>query len=179
MSAAGYDGATSFNNIYSASLNAQFNGAEGTLLVWDRVSGAGVWTDASQRNLATLQVNATNKINIRRTAANNTIGFQYVAGGATESQNTGALSNLDYAAYAITWSKSALPTGEVRYYINGVASGATDTGLGAFVGNLANNTTVIGASITTPANVFLGDIAPVLLYNEAKSPAEVAYLSTV
>ena len=179
MSSAGYDGATSFNNIYSASLNTEFDGAEGTLLACTAVANAGVWTDGIGRLLVLLGVDANNLIRIRRAAANNTIGFDYKAGGTAEGQLTAGLSNIDFACYVITWSKSALPTGEVRYYIAGVPSGPTDTGLGVWVGNLLNTTTVIGATNLVPNNVWFGSIATVLLANRAFTPAEIADASAL
>ena len=173
-----YDGANDYNNVYSASLNTEFDGAEGTLILWARVA-AGAWTDGVLRRLLTIGVDGNNRILLFKSNVNNNFQFTYSAGGTTETQGTAALSNLDYACYAITWSKSALPTGEVRYYIAGVPSGAMDTGLGVWVGNLAANTAVIGAASTGPAAVWSGGVAPALLYNTAKTPAEIAYLSEV
>ena len=42
-----FDGANDFTNIYSASFNAAFNGAEGTLGIWMRVFNVAVWTDGT------------------------------------------------------------------------------------------------------------------------------------
>ena len=64
------------------------------------------------------------------------------------------------------------------YYIDGLQSGVTDTGIGTWVGDLSITETVVGAISTGPANVWSGNIGPALLYNEAKSPAEMLYLAT-
>ena len=79
----------------------------------------------------------------------------------------------------IAWDISAGATGELMLYYNGVQAGATQVGLGTWVGDLLNIRTTLGATSTVPIGVHSGNIGPVLLYNEAKTPAEIAYLSTV
>ena len=170
-----FDGANDFNDIYSAELNADFDGAEGTLLAWAKVANAGVWEDSTQRRISTIQVDTENKLYITRTTINNQIQFVYEAGNVQEIQSTSALSNLDFACYAMTWSKSG---DAAKYYIAGAASGVTDTGLGTWVGNLVNTGTVMGAGSTAPAQVWSGNIGPVALWNKALTAAQIAYAST-
>ena len=150
-----------------------FLGDEGTIIVPAQVANAGVWTDATARSMVHIGVDANNYIDIGRTVANNTIGFDYVAGGTAETQATAALANLDFATYGMTWSKSG---DAVKYYIGGVASGATDTGLGTWLGNLSNTGTVIGTQSTLLIDVWSGPIGPVPYWSAALSPDEMRYL---
>ena len=154
-----------------------FQPDQGTVIVNAQVSGVGVWTDGTPRNLFYFGVaGAQNRIYIARTANNNQVAFSYEAGNIQESQATGGLANIDFASYGITWDISAGATGEVMYYIDGVATGATDVALGTWVGNLAAASAVIGALSTVPTQVWSGSIGPVALWNKALTPAQMAYL---
>lgn len=155
-----------------------FLGDQGTVIVPAQVANVGVWTDGVSRYLFVVGVGANNYITFNKSNVPNTIGFSYSADGVLLSQTTGGLFNTDFAFYSITWDMSAGATGEVRYFIDGIPSGAMDVGLGTWLGDLLNTAVVLGALSTVPASVWSGNIGPVLLYNEAKTPAEIAYLST-
>ena len=171
MSSAGYDGATSFNNVYSASLNTAFNGAEGTLLAWAQVSGAAVWADGLNRRVMQTQADANNYA--RLLLGINNVNPTYRAGGTLEPVTVNT-TTLDYFVIALVWSAS---NDTVDGYLNSVP-GIQRTVLGVWAGPLSATQAVIGASSTVPAAVFSGNIGPVLLFNEAKPLAEIAYLST-
>ena len=153
-----------------------FLGDELTLMAWAQVPTAGVWGDAAARHIVSVAVDANNLVDIGRTTANGTIGFNYKAGGTAEAQATGSLANLDFACYIITASKSG---DSVDYYIAGAASGSADTGLGTWVGDLSATGVMIGATNTTPDNPFSGTIGPVALWNKALSATQMRLLSTV
>ena len=57
--AAGYNGTTSYGNVYSAGLAGAFNGAAGTLLVWIKVASSSMFTDAITRSTVRLADRAT------------------------------------------------------------------------------------------------------------------------
>jgi len=137
-----------------------------------------VWTDATRRWLVRILVDVDNTIVLRKSNADNTFDFIYEAGNVNEVQSTAGLANVDFATYGITWDISAGATGEVMYYISGVASGATDVGLGTWLGDLAAVTTVVGAESTTPAQPWSGNIGPVAVWSAALSPDEMRYLGT-
>jgi len=153
-----------------------FLGDQGTVIVPAQVANVGVWTDAAARYLIAIDVDPNNYLFIRKAAAANSIAFAYEAGGVTEGQTTAALANVDFAIYGMTWDMSAGADGEVRYYIDGVASGAMDTALGTWVGDLAATGVVIGAASTVPALVWSGNIGPVPIWSAALSPDEMRYL---
>ena len=169
-----YDGVNDYCNIYSAALAAAFNGAEGTLLTWARVSGAGVWTDGATRYIARLRADDSNEITIRKAIGADTFYFSYIAGNTFEELAM-TQSATGWLCAALTWSKSQEL---VQYAVNGVIVG-TDVNLGVWSGNLAPTTAVLGAGNTSAGNPWSGLIGPTLLANRAFSPAEIAALSVV
>lgn len=166
-----YDGATDYTNLYSAALAAAFSGAEGTLLTWARVSGAGVWTDATQRMVFGLTVDGSNSIYIKRNTADGRMDLYYTAGGTNNATVITGLSSTGWQCWALTWSKSG---DKVIGYQNGVQSGAIKTGLGVWAGAPVAAGLVIGAASTTPTNPYSGLIGPTLLCDAALSPAAIA-----
>lgn len=166
--AAGYDGATSYGNIYSASLAGAFNGAEGTIVAWQRSSGS------SSRCILRLQVDASNLVQLFTTTNANEVQLRYIAGGTwkqiLDSSNVfGALFPI-----ALTWSKS---NDQARAYVKGVQVGATQTGLGTWAGALT--LCYIGAISTTPNSPWFGSLAHTAIFNRALSAAEIASLAVV
>ena len=73
----------------------------------------------------------------------------------------------------MTWDLGA---DEVKYYLDGALL-QTDTVLGEWIGDLLDTATTIGASTTEPADCWSGGIGIVGIYNEAKTPTEMLYLS--
>lgn len=178
MSSAGYDGATSFNNIYSAALAATFNGSEGTLVTWAQVPAA-AWIDGVFRAIARLLQAGTDFVDLAKNTTNNSLLLRYTAGAVAESIAHVPFSPSTFFTVVLTWSKSAGVNGEFKAHVNKVQSGATQTALGVWgAGNLGATTTNIGATSTVPAGVFSGNIGPVLLYTEAKSLSAIEYIST-
>lgn len=171
-----FDGAASFANIYSAGLSAVFGSAEGSALLWMKVSGVGVWTDGTTRRMLCLQVDGNNRVRFDRVTTNNRIDLAYSAGAVTKTVSITGLSTTDWLCLALTWSKSA---DQMKAYMNGVQQGATQTGLGVWAGVLASTATVLGAANTTPANVWSGTLAHAALWARALSDAEVAELVRV
>lgn len=173
--AAGFDGATSFANIYSASLAAAFNGPEGSILIWAKVANVGVWSDGVVRRFITLQVDANNRVYIEKVAGANTFGLNYVAGGTAKSRNrTTSTTALFHAG--LTWNKTA---DQVIAYFNGVQEGAVLTGLGVWAGALAATNCNIGANATTPTSVWSGIEAHAAIFARALSAAEVLGAATL
>lgn len=170
------DGATSFINIYSASLSGAFGSAEGTAALWMRVSGAGVWTDGTTRRLLCLQVDGSNRVRIDRTTTNGRVDLAYSAGGVTQTVSVTSLSSTNWLHFALTWSKAG---DAVKGYLGGVQQSTTQTGLGVWAGVLASTATVAGAANTTPANVWSGYLAHVALWSTPLSGAQIATLAVI
>jgi hypothetical protein len=173
-SSASFDGSTSYCNVYSAALVAAFNGAEGTLAGWAKVSAAGVWTDGAARLMACFRVDSNNRIQLQRSTVNGALSFLYAAGGVSLQRDVTSLSLTTWMAICLTWSKS----GDAAIaYLNGAQQGATLTGLGTWAGNLASTLTCVGAASTVPAYVWSGPEAHWALWNAALTPTQVARLA--
>lgn len=171
-----FDGATSFNNIYSAAFNADFNGAEGTFLGWLRVSGAGIWTDGSSHRLGKISVNAANRIYIAKADEDNRLLFLYSAGGVLKTIGLLGNSDLDWMMLAVTWSAT---DDEFKAYKFAVQAGATQNGLGVWVGNLSATETIIGADSTIPAVVWDGRLAHAAVWTKALTQPQLENLSVL
>ncbi len=177
QTSASFDGTTSFNNIYSTSLNAVFNGQELTLSVWARVSAAGAWTDATARRIFKLRVDGNNYVEMYKSNTNNLLEIDYLAGGtvkAVTSTLLGGVTAWFHMAVTITKSGDAL-----KFYLNGAQIGATQTGLGTYVGVLGSTLCCVGAGGTTPVNVWSGLLAHAAVWNTPLSAAQIAVLATV
>jgi len=171
-----YDGVNDYTNIHTATFIGRFDGAEGTLVLWTKVGSAGVWTDGTDRRLVQLRVDIGNRIYISKTAANNTIDFVYQAGGTVETVALTSITALTWMCFALTWSKSAGASGEVKAYYNGAQTGATQVGLGVWVGALNNAVTCLGAGGTGPFNPFDGYVAHGAIWNRALAPDAILRL---
>jgi len=172
-----YDGATSYTNIYSATLSGAYNGSEGTIAVWAKVSAVGVWTDGTRRDVMIIYSNGSNYILLSK-FANNTIRFMYRSGGTDYPVDLAGLTTVDWMYLAITWSQG---TGdEVRAYYNGTQTGAAVTPLLAWGGGaLAATVNCIGATTTGAANPFSGTLAHCAVWDRALTPAEIAALAAL
>lgn len=169
--AVSFPGSAAFINWYSAGLSGAFNGAEGTLIVWAKVSGAGVWSDGTARYLARISADANNDIRILRSSSNNNAVLMQNISGST-SRFIYATSNAytGWLMYGITWSVNA---GEVFAYINGGKFGTSLGAPGTWSGSPAATLCTIGASSTSSGDVYSGSEAHAILLNRAATPVEM------
>jgi hypothetical protein len=123
-----------------------------------------------------LAVDANNRVSLVKSNSNNEVDYLYVAGGTSKTGGVTSFSPTTYFHVAMTWSKSA---DAVKFYVGGVQSGATATGLGVFAGSLATTTTLIGAISQAPANVWNGLMADGAVFNRALSASEVLSAATL
>jgi hypothetical protein len=170
-----FDGSTSRNNVYSAALAAFFSGAAGTLSAWIKVSAAGVWSDGTERRVATFYVDANNLITIKKDTSNLVQCF-YVAGGTSKTQNLSIGSPTSWQNVALTYDK---PADAFKAYLNGTQVGSTGTGLGTWAGSLASTACLIGAATTTPTLCWSGTLAHVALWKSALNTTQIADLAKV
>lgn len=176
--AASFDGSTSFIDWYSAGLASAFNASEGTLMIWAKVSAAGVWTDTTVRVLGLLSSDGVsqNYIRIIKNSINNQLVFTYRAGNVNKAVTKSSVTTTGWMALGLTWSVSA---DEVKAYFGGVQEGTTQTGLGTWAGALQSTAALIGALSAVPANVWSGPLAHALLLNRAATDAEMLAAGTV
>lgn len=169
-----FDGANDFVNIYSATLRDAFNAAEGSAMIWLKVFNVGVWTDGVARSSLHLQADNQDQTYMHRPGGNNTLRYVYEAGDVIELQDAAGQTSIGWINTLMTWS---VADDEVIYYLQGATTGATDTALGTWVGNLAASKTLIGASVTTPSLVWYGWLAKAAVWTRALPQAQVTRLA--
>ena len=175
-----FDGTNDFVNIYSAALNTAFSGAAGSVLIWARVSAAGVWTDGTARTLLGIRADGNNYIRLNKATTNNQLEWFYVANGTVESNTSVALSGtLSTFSVGMTWDANAGANGEVVYYLNGASGGATDTDLGAWAWALSASECLIGAPATVGGLRWSGYIGPVGIWASALTPTQMASVGAI
>lgn len=171
-----WDGVNDFCNIYSASLAGVFGKLEGTMALWAKASAAGVWTDGIARAAAFVgESGGANFGLLRKTTTNNQLGWLYDAAATTEAVTLTA-SPTAWFHMAITWSKSG---DAVKAYYNGAQTGATQTGLGTWVNNIASGFCSIGAIQGASVQYWSGWLAHCAIWNTPLSAAQVLALATV
>ena len=170
-----FDGANDYVNVYTASLAAAFSGAEGSMMIWRKITPAAL-VDGSAHNFFSLTVDAINTVQIYKNASNNGLTFHLQAGSAGAQVVTTASAETTWVHTAITWSRS---NDRVIAYNKGVQIGATKTGIGVWAGALAATKCVIGAYVTTPSYVWPGTLAHALILNREATAAEVAIAAKV
>ena len=172
-----FDGVTSYNNVYGASLAAAFNGQQGSFLCWCKVQSAGVWTDGTTRRVILFQVDANNRVGIFKPTASNEMDCLYVAGGTSLGAAKTTFSPTGWFHVALTWNKSG---DQMIFYVNGVAITPVSTGLGTFAGALLSTQTLLGSLNTgAAAQVWNGLMQHGAVFARTLSAAEVLSAATV
>jgi len=172
-----FDGANDYANVYSASLNTAFPRTAGSILMWAKVSAAGVWTDGTLRRLFDFFIDGNNFLILARTATNNQMQLSYRANGAaTENIITSAYPLTTWLHLAGTWDSVA---DEFKFYVNANLIDTTTTIGGALTGNLSSVQAVLGATSTVPSGVWDGYLAHALLLDRAATPAEIAMVASL
>src|SRR3990170_2469103 len=164
-----FNGTSSYVNVYSAGFVADFTPSELSITGWLKAA-AGEWASATQRRIINIQT-LTSLLTIRKSAAN-TLQSLYNGGGTTDSVTVGGQTSEDWIHFGLTVSVSA---DQFKFFLGGVQAGATQTGIGTCDGTLISTATVIGsANSETPANVWSGNLANLIVLNKAATPAEIA-----
>lgn len=154
-----YDGLLSYTDIYTALLNTNFPRAAGSIFLLMRRD---TWPASGSDNAVRFLVDANNFVDIF--AGINTLVYRHVGGGTTRQITKSSVTTTNWIVPGITWAST------MKAYYNGAQEGATQTGAGTIVGNLASNGAIIGASSTSPGNVWEGYLAYVLLlFGEASA----------
>ena len=177
LPAASFDGVTSYNNVFTASLQSAFNGAQGSFIIWGKVSAPGVWSDGITRRLILFQVDASNRIGIFKPTTSNEIDCLYVAGGTSLGAAKASFSPTVPFSVGLTWNKTG---DQVVFYVNGTAITPVSTGLGTFAGSLSATQTIIGALNTgATAQVWSGQLGHGSVFNRTLNAAEMSGATTL
>lgn len=165
--AARFNGTSSQAVLTSAPLNAAINGELFTLTCWGLVSGAGVWTDATQRELCRFSASGTNYGILRKTATSNQFGYFQGAGGIAKSVTESSVSPLTWQPYSIALSRAG---DRLTAWRDGAPIGTVQTGIGAFVGPI---TAVVAGD---NSGFWSGDIAHYIIGNMEANAGDIAIL---
>ncbi len=171
-----WDGTNDYCDVYSANLNGVFNGAEGSAIIWHKVSGAGVWTDSTERRLLNFGVDGDNFVNIFKSTSNNRIDYLREGGNTRETVLLTSHSPLGWTLYGVTWSESG---DKVIAYVNGVQTGSTQATLGTWTGSLGSTINTLGAGSTGPSAVVDGHVAHPAVWSTPLNAAQMLGLKTV
>jgi hypothetical protein len=155
-------------NIYSAALNAVFNGDEFTIGTWLRALNAGFWTDGLQYTFFRYYASGANRMYIQKSAGNNEIRVFHRASDNFEIVDNVGQSELTWVHWM--WSVS-LAADELKVFKNGIQIGPTVNGMGAWVGALNINNTRYGAATNTVSEM-QGWLAKGILFDRALNDAD-------
>lgn len=158
-------------DVYSASLSSAFPSDEGSIILWGKVTDNSVWSDGSANPLAFFRVDASNFVRIQRYTTNNTLQWQYMAGGVNKTVILNA-NTTEWFQAAITWSKSQ---DLVKTYFKGQQNYYNFTGLGTWTGSLSSTFTKLFMS--TAGSWWDGSGANVVLLNRPATATEINDLS--
>lgn len=170
-----FDGANDYVNIFSAALDAVFNGSEGTMMVWARVFNAAVWADGLQHFLFNLSDNFNNNYVFCRKKGINTVQVQRVAGGVGPTVSWLPGPSTAWLHVAATWSVGAT----VKWiYGNGAPIGSAVIA-GGWVQNFDNTKVVVGAYTTVPTFPWYGWLAHCAAWDMVLTPTQIADLAVI
>lgn len=162
-------------NVDSASFRSAFDGAEGSLVGWFKVSGSGVWTDATLGKMVRFE-NGSNYVQLIKSDDNNKITLFRQGGGTNSVRHHTPFSPTGWFHLALTWSESAGASGEVKAYVDGSQSGATLTSIGTW-GATPTENRIAAHSATT--QIFDGYAAHVAVFTSVLSSGDVSDIATV
>lgn len=136
--------ASSDNLALPAGFNSDYNLNEFCVVVWGKVSAAGIWTDTTARILFEANQDAQNRTTINKSGTNNTLTFRNIANNTAKIVNH-TISTTDWFMATIKNSRSSGADGEMKAFVNDAQTGSTQTALGT-------------AGTVTVANSRIGDL---------------------
>lgn len=169
-----WDGINDIGDIYSAGLDAVYNGAQLTQSTWFQILSAPVWSDATARGMFSCAENSSNRGRLAKTTTADEINWYRRGGGVIDQVVDTSL------AASLTWHQLTMTVDESgnvqRALLDGVQVGGDQGSLGAYAGALSATLAVIGAFATTPAAVWSGALAYAALYDVALTVPQAASL---
>lgn len=168
-----FDGTNDYVNIASAAFNTAFTGAAGAVMMVVKLA-TGAWTDGSVDVQFWMQVDASNYCYIRKSNVNNTMSYRVRASATGNGYEYLVPSPPSgFFTMGVSWTSS----GTYIPYFSGVAV-SVGIAIGAWAGDPAATTHIIGAPDLTPTNPAKGWIGHVLTLNRVATPAEHALWNT-
>ncbi len=97
---------SNYINFYSAGLGTNFSFDLGSIMMWIKITTAGVWTDGVQRKPLRFLRDGDNQIAIQK-VANNQLRFTRKAGGVTIDTSINGLTTVNWVCCIATWDQAA------------------------------------------------------------------------
>ena len=170
--AASFDGSGDFIDIHA--MAAAWNGNAGSMIAWGK---SAAWADSTVRSLVSILASSENSIWMQKSAALNGLTFRRSDSNDDLTVNSSALAGSSaWFSVGLTWSVAA---NALKAYINGAQVGSTLTGLQTVAGTPGAATTTIGASNTSGATGWIGDLAHVAIFNRVLTGAEMLSLGVL
>lgn len=173
-----FDGSTSKLNVYVAA--SEDSTVAGTVMAWFAMEKE-YMDGTTLGRIFSMGADANNVVLLEKTATANTLRAAYIAGSTTKSVSPKVYARLggqkaEWHHLAMTYSAA---DDAVKVYLDGAQSGSTATSLGTWSGSVASTIYVIGASATTPSNVFKGWIAHVAQWTTVLTADEIRELAVI
>jgi hypothetical protein len=162
-----YDGVNDNWDIYSAGIDADFNGAEFSLGIWFRA------TSIVAGRIGRILADANNYWEAIITAGS--LQTVYTSAGVFKTVSSFPVVANTFYHYGLTVSDS---NDRMRHYMNGIQVGATQTGLGTWVGALSSSQCCYMARNTSGANPLAGYSGFGVIANVEWTPAQMLIAAT-
>lgn len=173
-----FDGVNDYGNCYSVTFRNAFTPSLFTIILWGKLYSGTQWTDGNIHTYMRFEANGNNFVRMYK-GANNRNDWVYNANAVTDAVTKSLLTTTGWFFMAMTVSLAA---DEMKGYyfdaLNPFAQvGATQNGLGTWVGTLSPSLTLIGALSTVPVSVLNGYMAHVVVFNRVLTATELQDLT--
>lgn len=165
-----FDGTSGYVNLYSAGLAAAFPYNAGSIVIWARHA---VWSNASVAFMFDFRsTSSTDLISMFKNGSNAMQSLH--RGNSTTVTVNSAASGAAHKCYVLTWSVAG---NAMKFYIDNVQMGGTQTGLVNWAGVLNSANAQLAASTASGGAYWNGSLGDVALYSGVLPDAAIANLS--
>ena len=170
-----WDANNDYFDFYSSELNDDFDGNEGSAIIWVKPTDASVWTDTS-RYIFYLKRNSSNFIEFKLTSVDNRVDGKRNGGGAgSETSSITGVTSTDWELFGMVWSQA---NNETKAYYQG-SFHDVEPGGGVFTGNLNSGGVLLGALTKSAQSVWDGFLAHFALWTTPLTLADFDHLRKV
>ena len=175
-----WDGANDYLDVYSVSLSDNFDGNEGTIFWWMKVTDADTWGDGQVRKLFLLSCGASTNddfVLCQKSSASGVLQFLYGPGVSYKIITADGITDTGWIPCAMTFTHEGSDL--YKAYMYGEALAPTHSSLNNWTMSLVDGRCEIGAGANPPYQVWDGWLAHFAIWNKALSDAQIVALSTV
>lgn len=167
--AAGYNGTSSYTNVYSTSLRDAFNFNEMTLVLWPRIA-SDVWYGATGRALCAFGTDLNNRFSASIRADTKQLQIERKGGNVVSGVYNAPFYSI--APFQMAVTVSATNT-RMRVFLNRSLMANSYGTFGSHVGAMAVNWAIFGANQFGTSGWFLGSLAHGFALNREATPDEL------